>query len=56
MDKTMLCYSCMGCSRLNDKGFSGTTNCNDYKPDKQNTFIDRICKEWEQKKIEKKNN
>lgn len=54
MDKKTLCYSCLGCNLLENKGFKGTDKCNNYRPDKQNTFIDRICKEWEQKKIEKK--
>lgn len=56
MDKATLCYSCLGCNMLEKKEFKGTSKCNNYKADQQNTFIDRICKEWEQEKIEKKNN
>jgi len=46
------CKTCLGCNKLEDKIFTGKWNCDNYRmADTKQTFVDHICKDWEQQKI-----
>lgn len=49
------CYSCIGCSRCENKNFKGVAICHSYRScEIKNKLIDDAVKQFQQRKINKK--